>query len=65
MACCYRGSLRIADRGLNDAAYDIGENDRFIDEENNLAIVLLRKVDLSYEILITTPEQARGLDLGA
>jgi len=40
-----------------DAAYDLGAQETFIDDENNLAIVLLSKDDLSYEILVTTPDQ--------
>jgi M6 family metalloprotease-like protein len=42
---------------LMDAAYDIGENELFMDVKNNVAIQLLKKDDLSYEILVTTPDQ--------
>jgi M6 family metalloprotease-like protein len=42
---------------LMDAAYDIGENEIYIDSTNNVAIQLISKDDLSYEILITTPSQ--------
>jgi M6 family metalloprotease-like protein len=42
---------------LNDAAFDIGNNDRFIDTVNNIAIVLLEKTGSSYVIQITTPDQ--------
>lgn len=42
---------------LLDAAFDIGENDIFIDSKNGLAIILLQKIDLSYEIHITTSEK--------
>ena len=41
-----------------DAAFDVGKTDRYVDTENNLAIVLLRKDGLSYDVLITTPDQA-------
>lgn len=40
-----------------DAAFDVDKTDRYIDRENNLAIVLLRKDGMSYDILITTPDQ--------
>jgi hypothetical protein len=42
---------------LNDAAYDIGKKPFFVDTKNNVAIVLLAKDGLSYEIMITTPDQ--------
>ncbi len=42
---------------LNDAAFDIGAQETYIDTENNLAIVLLKKEGQSYQIQITTPEQ--------
>jgi M6 family metalloprotease-like protein len=45
---------------LNDAAFDIGAQEYYIDTDNNLAIVLLSKDGLSYEILITTPDQAQS-----
>ncbi len=46
---------------LNDAAFDIGEQEYYIDTDNNVAIVLLSKADdLSYEILITTPKDAQA-----
>jgi M6 family metalloprotease-like protein len=43
---------------LEGAAFDIGEGkrDTFIDEEHNITIKLLGKVDRSYEILITTTQ---------
>ncbi len=44
---------------LNDAAFEIGKNDRFIDTANNIAIVLLRKEGSSYVIQITTPDQVK------
>lgn len=43
---------------LEGAAFDIGKKEIFIDTLNNLAIILLRKVDLSYEIQITTADKA-------
>ena len=43
---------------LNDAAYDIGKNTVFTDNLNGVAIVLLKKDGLVYEILITTPDKA-------
>ncbi len=43
---------------LEGAAFDIGKKDKFIDTQNNLAIMLLGKVDLSYEIKITTADKA-------
>lgn len=48
---------------LEGAAFDIGKNELFKDNKNNLAIILLRKVDLSYEIQITTADRA-GQSLG-
>lgn len=45
---------------FNDAAFDVGANDTYIDADNNVAIVLLSKDDLSYEILITTPDQVQS-----
>lgn len=44
---------------LNDAAFDIGKNDRFVDAVNNIAIVLLEKIGSSYVIQITTPDQVK------
>jgi hypothetical protein len=43
---------------LEGAAFDIGKKEILIDTQNNLAIILLRKVDLSYEIKITTADKA-------
>jgi len=43
---------------LEGAAFDIGGKEIFIDTQNNMAIILLRKVDLSYEIQITTADKA-------
>ena len=42
---------------LNDAAFDIGKKAVFMDTANGLAIVLLKKDGLSYEIQVTTPDQ--------
>jgi M6 family metalloprotease-like protein len=43
---------------LEGAAFDIGKKEIFKDTQNNLAIILQRKVDLSYEIKITTADKA-------
>jgi M6 family metalloprotease-like protein len=42
---------------MNDAAYDIGKNSIFIDKTNGIAVVLLKKDGLIYEIQITTPDK--------
>ena len=42
---------------LQGAAFNIGKKEIFVDIQNNLAIILLRKVDLSYEIEITTADK--------
>jgi hypothetical protein len=42
---------------LNDAAFDIGKQSVFIDEANGIAVILLKKDGLSYEIQVTTPDQ--------
>jgi M6 family metalloprotease-like protein len=42
---------------LNDAAFDIGKNDTYVDTENNIAIVLLQKEGQSYIVQVTTPDQ--------
>ncbi len=44
---------------LNDAAYEIGKNQVFIDLENGLAVVLLKKDGLVYEVMVTTPDQVK------
>lgn len=44
---------------LNDAAFDVGKRDRYIDRKNNLAIILESKEGLSYQVRITTAGQAR------
>jgi len=61
---CRRGlaPVRIMDANpsvpyFNDAAFDIGKNDTYIDAENNLAIMLLEKQGSSYLIQITTEDQ--------
>ena len=43
---------------LMDAAFDLGKLRVFVDAERNLAIVLLEKLDQSYDILVTTPAAA-------
>jgi len=42
---------------MNDAAYDIGKNSVFIDTINGVAISLLKKDGVVYEIQITTPDK--------
>lgn len=44
---------------LNDATYDIGKNDRYIDTKNNIAIILQKKDGLSYQIQVTTADKAK------
>jgi M6 family metalloprotease-like protein len=43
---------------LQGAVFNIGKKEIFVDTQNNLAIILLRKVGLSYEIKITTADKA-------
>jgi len=43
---------------MNDATFDIGKKDTFIDEENNLAVILEKKDGLTYRIKVTTADQA-------
>ena len=43
---------------LMGAAFDLGGVRVFVDAERSLAIVLLEKVDQSYDILVTTPSAA-------
>jgi M6 family metalloprotease-like protein len=45
---------------MNDAAYDIGRNSVFIDSTNGVAVVLLRKDGLIYEIQVTTPDKVNS-----
>lgn len=45
---------------FNNAAFDIDEQETYVDPDNNIAIVLLSKDDLSYEILITTPDSVQS-----
>ena len=44
---------------LNDATFDIGKKDRYIDAKNNIAIILQKKDGLAYQIQITTADKAR------
>ena len=37
---------------MNDATYDIGKKEQYVDTENNVAIILLEKDNLSYQIQI-------------
>jgi len=39
---------------MNDATYDIGKVDRFVDAENNIAIILESQDGLAYRIRVTT-----------
>jgi M6 family metalloprotease-like protein len=39
---------------MNDAAYDIGKKTKYVDTQNNLAIILEKKDGLSYQIRVTT-----------
>lgn len=45
---------------MNDAAYDIGKNSVFIDRTNGVAVVLMKKDGLVYEIKITTPDKVNS-----
>jgi hypothetical protein len=42
---------------LEGASFDMGKKEVFVDSQNNLAVVLLRNVNLSYEIKITTADK--------
>jgi M6 family metalloprotease-like protein len=44
---------------FNDAAFEIGKKDTFIDKKNGIAIKLLKKVDYSYDVLVTTPDKVK------
>lgn len=44
---------------FNDAAFDIGAQETYLDLDHNLVITLLSKDGLAYEILITTPDQVQ------
>ena len=44
---------------MNDAAYDLGKQSVFVDSLNGVAIVLLKKDGLAYEIQVTTPDQVK------
>jgi len=45
---------------FNDAAFDMDGQTTYIDKENNLAVVLINKDGVTYEILITTPDQVQA-----
>jgi len=56
-----RGPVRLIDADpsaamLNGAAFDVGagKNSTFVDARNNLAVIMLSKRDLSYQIHVTT-----------
>jgi M6 family metalloprotease-like protein len=62
---CHKGKapVKIMDANpsvpyLNDATFEIGKKDRYIDERNNIAIILQKKEGNSYQILITTADKA-------
>ncbi len=44
---------------MNDATYDIGKKDQYVDTKNNLAIILEKKDGLSYQIQVTTADRAK------
>ncbi len=44
---------------LNDATFDIGKKDRYVDTKNNVAIILQKKDGLSYQIQITSADRAK------
>jgi M6 family metalloprotease-like protein len=44
---------------MNDATFDIGKKDRYIDAKNNIAIILQKKDGLSYQIQITTADKGK------
>lgn len=44
---------------MNDATFDIGKKDRYVDTKNNVAVVLQKKDGLSYQIQITTPDKVK------
>jgi len=44
---------------LNDAAFDFGKQDRYVDTKNNIAIILQKKDDLSYQVQVTTADKAK------
>lgn len=43
---------------MNDATYDLGKVDRYVDTKNNIAIILEGKDGLSYRIRVTTADKA-------
>jgi hypothetical protein len=44
---------------FNDATFDIGKKDRYVDTKNNIAIILQKKDGLSYQIQVTTADKAK------
>jgi hypothetical protein len=44
---------------MNDATYDIGKKDRYVDIKNNIAIILQKKDGQSYQIQVTTADKAK------
>lgn len=43
---------------LNGAAYNVGEVDRYVDEDNDIAVILQKKDGLMYTIQVTKADQA-------
>jgi M6 family metalloprotease-like protein len=43
---------------MNDATYDIGKKEKYIDTDNNIAIILQEKDGQSYQIQVTTADKA-------
>lgn len=63
---CHRGQspVKIMDANpsvpyFNDATFDIGKKDRYVDTKNNIAIILQKKDGLSYQIQVTTADKAK------
>jgi M6 family metalloprotease-like protein len=44
---------------MNDATYDIGKEESYIDTKNNIAIILQKKDGQSYQIQVTTADKAK------
>jgi M6 family metalloprotease-like protein len=44
---------------MNDATFDIGKKDRYVDTKNNVAIILQKKDGQSYQIQVTTADKAK------
>lgn len=44
---------------MNDATYDIGKKEKYVDTKNNIAIILQKKDGQSYQIQVTTADKAK------